>query len=117
MTRARKQPPIPKPGQLDLFDQRTRPPAAQSARAAALAAEAAARTKALRSLNSKARGVSHERDQNSARVVGSQGGCVAGDVSAEQWTSHLADPESCPVVRTDADWRAHYAQWREGKSI
>ena len=57
MTRVRKQPPQNlKPEQLDLFDQRTRRPVVQSPRAAALAAEPAAQTKALRSLNSKTRG-------------------------------------------------------------
>ena len=57
MTRARKQPPRnPKPEQLDLFDQRTRRPVAQSPRAAALAADASAKTQALRALDKKTRG-------------------------------------------------------------
>ena len=45
MTRASKQPPEKlKPEQLDLFDQRARRPVVQSPRAAALAADASAKT-------------------------------------------------------------------------
>lgn len=57
MTRARKLPPKNlKPEQLDLFDQRTRRPVVQSARAAALAADTAAKTQAFRVLNKKTGG-------------------------------------------------------------
>ena len=57
MTRARKQPPQNlKPQQLDLFDQRTRRPVVQSPRAAALAADASAKTQAFRVLDKKTRG-------------------------------------------------------------
>ena len=58
MTRARKQPPPQKlkPQHLDLFDQRTRRPVVQSPRAAALAADASAKTHAFRVLDKKTRG-------------------------------------------------------------